>query len=129
MGCSAGGLMSVSYATLRSSYVAAAAPNSGGWTVPLTFDSDNTPALMTVHGSPGVDVVAIDFSDTSATADQGFKSHGGFVIDCNTGGGHCGGDILAGDAWDFLQAHTFGVSPEPWATLPPGFGQGLCTPQ
>lgn len=130
MGCSAGGLMTASYATLRSSYVAAAAPNSGGWVLPLNFDSDHTPALMTVHGSPGVDVVAIDFSDTSASADSGFKQHGGFVIDCNTNGGHCGGSILAGDAWTFLQAHTFGVNPDPWAGgLPPGFGQGLCNVQ
>jgi predicted esterase len=128
MGCSAGGLMAVSYATLRSSYVAAAAPNSGGWVVPLTFDSAHTPALMTVHGTAGVDVVAIDFASTSATADDGFKQHGGFVIDCDTGGGHCGGTGLAGDAWTFFQAHTFGA--DAWmGTMPPGFGGGVCTPK
>jgi hypothetical protein len=76
---------------------------------------------MTVHGAMGSDVVIVDFSQTSATADMLFKSKGGFVIDCNTGGGHCGGAGLAGAAWTFLQAHTYGLSPEPWTALPSGF--------
>jgi hypothetical protein len=77
---------------------------------------------MTVHGAPGTDGVVVDFSQTSATADNNFKARGGFVIDCNTGGGHCGGAGLAGDVWQFFQAHTFGVTPEPWTSgLPPGF--------
>jgi hypothetical protein len=122
MGCSAGGLMATATATERSSYIAAAAPNSGGWTFPLMFQDMHTPALMTVHGAPGSDVVIVDFSMTSATADTGFKARNGFVIDCNTGGGHCGGAGLAGDSWKFFEAHPFGVSPEPWAAmLPAGF--------
>jgi len=122
MGCSAGGLMSTATATERSAYVAAAGPNSGGWTVPVPWQDMHHPSLMTVHGAPGSDVVIVDFSQTSATADMGFKSHGSFVIDCNTGGGHCGGAGLAGDVWKFFMAHPFGVSPEPWAMgLPAGF--------
>ena len=121
-GCSAGGLMSGSMAALKSSYVAAAAPNSGGWTAPLQFDSKNTPALMTIHGAPGVDVVIIDFSNSSATADKAFKAAGGFVMDCNHGGGHCGGGGLAGDIWKFFKAHPYGTKPSPWASaLPAGF--------
>jgi hypothetical protein len=114
--------MATATATERSSYIAAAAPNSGGWTVPVPWQNMHTPALMTVHGAMGSDVVVVDFSQTSATADMGFKSHGGFVIDCNTGGGHCGGGGLAGDVWKFFSAHPFGASPEPWAMgLPAGF--------
>jgi predicted esterase len=123
MGCSAGGLMSAATAALRSSYIAAAAPNSGGFPV-LTpaFQNNHTPALMTVHGKKGSDVVVIDFADASALADMTFKQKGGFVIDCDTGGGHCGGAPLAGDVWKFFQAHPFGVSPPPWAGgLPAGF--------
>jgi predicted esterase len=123
MGCSAGGLMSAATAALRSSYIAAAAPNSGGFPV-LTpaFENGHTPALMTVHGKKGSDVVVIDFADASALADMTFKQRSGFVIDCDTGGGHCGGSPLAGDVWKFFQAHPFGVSPEPWAGgLPAGF--------
>jgi hypothetical protein len=122
MGCSAGGLFGTAFAALRSSYVAAAAPNSGGLVATAPFQNAHTPALMTVHGKMGTDVVAVDFATTSATADSAFKAKGGFVIDCDTGGTHCGGGGLAGDAWKFLQAHPFGVDPEPWsAGLPAGF--------
>jgi acetyl esterase/lipase len=123
-GCSAGGLFATNLAILRSEYVAAAAPNSGGITFPQQFASDYTPALMTVHGAPGRDVVVVDFSNTSATADQNFSGRGGFVIDCNHGGGHCGGAGLAGDIWQFFEAHPYGVepAPSPWTSgLPSGF--------
>jgi hypothetical protein len=51
-----------------------------------------------------------------------FKQRGGTVINCNTGGGHCGGGGLAGDAWKFMQDHPFGIDPEPYAAgLPAGF--------
>jgi hypothetical protein len=109
-------------AAMRSTYIAAAAPNSGGWVMPVTFQNDYTPALMTVHGAPGQDVVGVDFSNTSETADSAFAARGGFVIDCNTGGGHCGGGGLAGDVWTFFKAHPYGVDPEPWTGgLPAGF--------
>jgi poly(3-hydroxybutyrate) depolymerase len=121
-GCSAGGLFAAAMATQRSSYIAAAAPNSGGWTVPLQFQDAHIPALMTMHGAPGTDVVIIDFSDSSMTADTAFKGKGGFVINCNHGGGHCGGGGLSPDIWEFFKAHPFGVDPEPWTGgLPAGF--------
>jgi hypothetical protein len=120
-GCSAGGLMATAMALQRSEYIAAAAPNSGGVTFGGMFSSDHTPALMAIHGAPGSDVVGVDFSQTSATATALFKQHGGLAIDCNTGGGHCGGGGLAGDIWKFFTAHPFGVSPEPWTALPAGF--------
>jgi poly(3-hydroxybutyrate) depolymerase len=121
-GCSAGGLFSAAMAADRSTYIAAAAPNSGGWVLPMQFQNKYTPALMTIHGAPGVDVVAIDFSESSKTADQGFKAAGGFVINCNHGGGHCGGGGLAPDIWKFFKAHPYGVDPKPWTGgLPAGF--------
>jgi poly(3-hydroxybutyrate) depolymerase len=120
-GCSAGGLFSGAMAAQRSAYMAAAAPNSGGWTTPLQFQNAHIPALMTIHGAPGTDVVIIDFSQSSATADKAFKAKGGFVINCNHGGIHCGGGGLAGDVWKFFKAHPFGVTPEPWTELPAGF--------
>lgn len=126
MGCSAGGLMAASMAALRSSYVAAASPNSGGWVKTPTFQDSHTPALMTVHGAMGKDVVIVDFAQRSAIADAAFKMQGSFVIDCDTGGGHCGGGGLAGAAWEFFQKHPFGVSPEPWTTLPADFPMDQC---
>lgn len=123
-GCSAGGLFASALAALRSEYIAAVAPNSGGFTFPQQFQSDYTPALMTVHGAPGRDVVGVDFSNTSATADRAFKTRGGFVVNCNHGGGHCGGGGLAPDIWEFFEAHPYGVepAPSPWTSgLPSGF--------
>ena len=121
MGCSAGGLFSTAMAALRSSYVAAAAPNSGGQAIELPFQDMHTPPLMTVHEPPGSTLV-IDFAYASAAADKAFKARGGFVIDCNTGAGHCGGGPLAPDVWQFFLAHPFGVNPEPWtAGLPSTF--------
>ena len=122
MGCSAGGLFSVATAALRSNYIAAAAPNSGGVTVPPAFEGPHIPPLMAVHGKMGSDVVIIDFANASASAEMLWKSKGGFSMDCDTGGGHCGGAGLAGDVWKFFQAHTFGLDPEPYAGgLPAGF--------
>jgi predicted esterase len=130
-GCSAGGLFSAAMAAARSNYVAAAAPNSGGWILPVQFQNDYTPALMTVHGAPGADVVVVDFSVTSNTADTAFKQRGGLVINCNHGAGHCGytGQAagLSDDMWQFFKAHPYGVSPEPWSGgLPVGF-DSKCT--
>jgi predicted esterase len=122
-GCSAGGLFSDAMGALRSSYMAAVASNSGGFPVlSPAFENDHTPALMTIHGAAGVDVVAIDFSEASALADMDYKGRGGFVINCDHGGGHCGGAGFAPDIWNFFENHPFGVDPEPWASgLPPGF--------
>jgi len=120
-GCSAGGLFSTAMAALRSSYMAAVAPNSGGWSFPSGFETDWTPALMTIHGAAGVDVVGIDFSVSSANADRDFKARGGFVINCDHGGFHCGGGGLSPDVWEFFKAHTYGVDPHPWTSLPAGF--------
>jgi poly(3-hydroxybutyrate) depolymerase len=121
-GCSAGGLFSTAMAAERSSYIAGAAPNSGGSSGLLSFENKHIPPFMAVHGMMGQDVVGLDFAQASATAEMAFKAMGGFTIDCDTGGGHCGGSGLAGDVWTFFKAHPFGVSPEPWAGgLPAGF--------
>jgi hypothetical protein len=121
-GCSAGGLFAGAMAARRSTYIAASAPNSGGWTVPVMFQNDFTPPLMTIHGAAGRDVVFVDFSNTSRTADMAFKARGGFVINCDHGGGHCGGAPLAPSIWEFFKAHPYGVTPAPWTGgLPAGF--------
>jgi len=126
-GCSAGGLFSTAMAAERSNYIAAAAPNSGGFVLTLPFQGAAKPALMTMHGAAGRDVVVVDFAQTSAAADTAFKAQGSFVIDCDTGGGHCGAGSLAPAAWQFFETHPYGVSPEPWSGgLPPGF-PSVCT--
>jgi hypothetical protein len=121
-GCSFGALFSAAQAAQRSGYLAAVATNSGGWASPVAFQTAFTPGLMTIHGVKGTDVVIVDFSETSARADAAFKQRGGFVINCDHGGSHCGGTTLARDVWQFFRAHPYGVSPEPWqSALPSGF--------
>jgi poly(3-hydroxybutyrate) depolymerase len=126
-GCSAGGLFATNQAVLRSNYIAAAAPNSGGMTFPQTFQGMTTPALMTVHGMAGQDVVIIDFSQSSATADKLFSARGGIVVNCDHGGGHCGGGSLSGDVWRFFKAHTYGMaSASPWKDALPADFNSKC---
>jgi len=124
-GCSAGGLQSGCMASRRSSYVAAVATNSGGavFFLPLQ-DPLRAPAAICAHGAPGVDVVAVDFSQTSRTFGNGLKAAGGFVVLCNHGGGHCGipGNCYTA-AFDFMFDHPFGTKPSPYASggLPASF--------
>ena len=60
-------------------------------------------------------MVRVDFSQTSATADAAFSGRGGFVINCDTGLGHCDGQAVLPDIWRFFKAHPYGVDPHPWA--------------
>ena len=78
---------------------------------------------MTLHGSHASDVVIVDFSDASLALTRDVVSHGGFAVDCDHQGGHCGAPSeLQAAAWQFLQDHPFGVQPEPYAAgLPASF--------
>jgi poly(3-hydroxybutyrate) depolymerase len=132
-GCSAGGLQAGAMVYQRSSYLAAAMPNSGGIS-PIpglnAFQDSHIPALITTHGAAGTDVVVLDFSQASLNECKDVKSHGGFVVDCNHGGMHCGApanDIAA--QWQFCKDHPFGVSPEPYASSLPSSFPSYCTIQ
>jgi poly(3-hydroxybutyrate) depolymerase len=128
-GCSAGGLQSGWMLFARSSYIAAAMPNSGGVVfAPAQDDPSHIGSLITTHGAPGTDVVVIDFSMTSATEDKAVVAKGGFAVDCNHGGGHC--QAPAADTagqWQFCKDHPFGVKPEPYASGLPSSLPSYCT--
>jgi poly(3-hydroxybutyrate) depolymerase len=121
-GCSAGGLQAGAMVYLRSSYLAASMPNSGGVVFPMTMEDSHVPALITTHGGTS-DNVVISFATTSATEDTDIAKKPGTVVDCNHGGGHCGApaaDIAA--QWQFCKDHPFGFSPDPYAGgLPSSF--------
>jgi len=122
-GCSAGALQASAMLYERSAYMAAVMPNSGGSVIPYALqDPSHVPALITTHGGSS-DMVIISFASASATQDKDVASKGGFVVDCNHGGGHCGApanDIAS--QWQFCKDHPFGVSPEPYANgLPKSF--------
>ncbi len=118
-GCSAGGLQSGAMVYGRSSYLAGAMPNSGG-IVPIPGlttleDPSHVPALATTHGGTS-DMVGVSFSMTSATEDNDIAMKGGYVMDCDHGGGHCMAPAAAVAAqWTFLKAHPFGVASDPYA--------------
>lgn len=124
-GCSAGGLQSGCMALMRSSYIAAAATDSGGLVPPeitaVNWQDKHTPAIFTMHGGPS-DMVVVNFSETSALLDMNAKNHGGFVVNCNHGAGHCASTPeLRLAAWRFLKDHPWGVEKSPWAgALPAG---------
>ena len=123
-GCSAGGLQSGCMAYERSSYLAAAAPNSGGIVGRRMWQDMSAPAIFTMHGSQSGDVVIVAFADTSRTLDMSAKDHGSFVVNCNHNGGHCAASTdLHTAAWEFMKAHPFGTKAanSPWASgIPSG---------
>ena len=129
-GCSAGGLQVGAMVFARSTYIAAGMPNSGGEITAGAYplQGPHVPSLITTHGKMGTDVVVLDFATASMTADKDVAGHGGFVVDCNHGGGHCGApanDIAA--QWQFCKDHPFGVSPEPYASGLPSSFPTYCT--
>jgi predicted esterase len=130
-GCSAGGLMAGVMSLERSSYVAAAAPNSGGITAP-TFrieDPAHVPAVMTMHGG-STDNVIVNFGDTSRQLISTLSPLGAFLVDCNHESGHCGAPASLHEmAWEFMKAHPFGTRPSPYAGgLPADFPE-ICAIQ
>jgi hypothetical protein len=108
---------------LRSSYIAATVPNSGGVVTKQPIqDASRVPAVMTMHGGAS-DQVVVSFASTSATYDTQMKAAGSFVVNCNHGGGHCRAPAaLYSAGWEFMKAHPFGVEPEPYSSgLPATF--------
>jgi hypothetical protein len=127
-GCSAGGLQSGCMAQLRSSYIAAAAPNSGGVTRPQMWQDEHAPAIFTMHGGPD-DWVIVAFADTSRALDMNAKSHGSFVVNCDHGGGHCRAPAdLQSAAWEFLKDHPWGTTQSPWTDGIPSGVPSYCMP-
>jgi hypothetical protein len=119
-GASAGGLAAGEIAYGRSQYIAATNPNSGGQGgYPMNMvlsDPTHVPAALTMHGARGVDVVVIDFGDSSLREDIDIAKKGGFAVDCDHGGPHVGAPLdLKAAGWDFLKAHPFGFGTSPYA--------------
>jgi predicted esterase len=113
-GCSAGGLQSGCMAQLRSSYIAAAAPNSGGVTRNQRWQDAGKPAILSMHGGPS-DMVIVTFSQTSNTLNMSAKQHGSFVVNCDHGGGHCRAPAALYEAsWKFMKDHPYGIAESPW---------------
>lgn len=128
-GCSAGGLQAGSMVYARASYLAAAMPNSGGDVLITTSDdTSHVPAIITGHGTYDKDYVILHFADVSKATDQAVANLGGFAVDCDHGGGHCGApqDLIAAQ-WQFLKDHPFGIKEDPYANGLPSSFPSYCT--
>jgi hypothetical protein len=130
-GSSAGGLAAGTLAVMRSSYVAATNPNSGGvapWPGNnVLSDPKHVPAALTMHGAMGVDQVVIDFGQASIDLDNAIVAAGGFAVDCNHGGGHVAAPPDLKEAgWTFMKAHPFGTKPSPYAAGLPATFPNYC---
>jgi predicted esterase len=130
-GCSAGGLMTGVMALERSTYVAAAAPNSGG-TVSTTYqlqDPQRVPAVFSMHGGTA-DNVIINFGDTTRNLENILKPTGAFLVECNHNSGHCGAPpSLHERAWQFMKAHPFSTKPSPYESGLPAEFPSYCSIQ
>ena len=124
MGGSAGALQAGAMLFERSSYLAAAALNSGGLIDEYMLqDPAHVPAAMTMHGPTGTDVVIVDFARASLKLADEVKALHGFAVDCDHGGGHMAApEDLRRASWTFLFEHPFGIGDEPYAAgLPASF--------
>ena len=123
-GCSAGGLQASAMVYARSSYLAAAMPNSGGTAFPYQLqDPTHVPAFIGAHGAAGRDKVVLDFAQTTGTQVKDLAAKGAFTVVCDHGGGNCASTPEIKSAqWRFLKDHPFKVDPDPYADgLPPDF--------
>jgi hypothetical protein len=60
--------------------------------------------------------IVFHFPDSTATRCSDIAAKGGFMLDCDHGGGHCCSSAeLKAAQWQFLLDHPFGVDPEPYA--------------
>jgi len=123
-GCSWGAVQAGALALQRSEYVAAAMLNSGGLVDSLSpSEPSHVPAIIAAHGALRTDVVIVNFSEASERLTATIAAQGGFAVDCDHGGGHCGASAeLVRAQWEFLKAHPYFAQPSPYSDgLPESF--------
>ena len=135
-GYSAGALQAVYLWYARSGYVASIISYSGGDVTINTAamqDPSNIPPAIVAHGGMGVDTYTapgttdtVDFSQTSAAWESIISADHGSYVDCNDGGSHLAffqtrAPNLKPVSLQFFLDHPFGITPEPYTTLPAGF--------
>lgn len=127
VGFSAGAMNTTQFALRRSSYVASVVVYSGAQIFEIDpQDETNKYPAMLFYGGPG-DQVGINFEDATHAYRDWLAANGHFSFLCNHGRGHTVPSDGRASAWQFLQDHPYGASPEPYAAaLPAGF-PAYCT--
>ena len=123
VGFSAGALHLSQMAFYRAGYLASAVTYSGGLILraPETNPPNARTAVMALHGGPR-DIVVVSFEDATARLVPALRRDGHFVFVCDHGRGHTAPTAARPFAWQFLQAHPYGMQPPAYAAgLPAGF--------
>jgi hypothetical protein len=127
-GYSAGGIQACAMVATHGSYIASAICYSGSAAVFQGTPKDKThlPPVLLPHGAAGSDVLILDMAQQSVAWEGDYTKAGGFAIDCMDGGDHLTSAAkrmgLDGHALEFLNAHPYGIHPEPYAGgLPSGW--------
>jgi len=122
VGFSAGAMNTEQFMARRSGYLASEVVYSGAQIGdPPVQDPTNEYPGMLFYGGPN-DMVIVNFSDATAAYNAWMTMNGHFSFICNHDMGHTVPASGVDSAYQFLQDHPFGVSPEPYASaLPAGF--------
>jgi predicted esterase len=122
VGFSAGAMNTEQFAARRSGYLASVVAYSGARLgVVEEQDPSNKYPAMLLHGGPN-DMVVVNFEDAQEKYHDDLTAEGHFSFLCNHGKGHTVPADARASAWQFLQDHPFGATPEPYAGgLPAGF--------
>ena len=128
-GMSAGGLHTGAVAPRRSGYLASVVAYSGGQIEATLAEQDpsNKYAAMLFHGGPN-DMVVLNFRDLQTTYQARLREQGHFAVLCDHGQNHTIPADAALAGWEFMQAHPYGVAPEPWAAGLPTTIPAYCQP-
>jgi predicted esterase len=128
-GMSAGGLQTGAITPRRSGYLASTVAFSGGQIEAglMEQDPENNYAMMLFFGGPN-DMVVLNFRDTQTQFHARLKENGHYALLCDHNSGHTVPAEAAMAGWEFMQAHPFGVTPEPWANALPASIPSYCTP-
>lgn len=127
VGFSAGAMHTEQFAARRSGYLAAIVAYSGARLgSPDEQDPTNLYPAMLFHGGPQ-DQVSVNFATSTETYYQTLVSEGHFAFICSHGLGHTVPSNGRAPAWQFLQDHPFGVTPEPYAEGLPAEFPSYCT--
>ena len=122
VGFSAGAMNTEQFMAQRSGYLASEVVYSGAQIgTPTVQDPTNLYPAMFFYGGPS-NMVIVDFADATSAYHDWLTGNGQFSFICNHDMGHTVPASGIPSAYQFLQDHPFGVSPEPSPkALPAGF--------
>lgn len=127
VGFSAGAMHTEQFATRRSGYLASIVAYSGARLgTPEEQDPTNKYPAMLFYGGPS-DQVIINFATATKTYYDDITADGHFAFTCNHNKGHTVPSDGRDAAWQFLQDHPFGQSPEPYEKALPASFPKYCT--